>query len=54
MEEIKKAAALRLPTLRGLKRTPLLTDAIAFAALGGGGYLALRLMDLLLRLCGAA
>ena len=52
MEEIRKASALRLPAPPKWKRTPLLTDAIAFAALGGGGYLALRLMGLVFRLCG--
>ena len=52
MEEIRKTAALRMPALPKVKRTPLLTDAIAFAALGGGGYLALRLMGLVFRLCG--
>ncbi len=52
MDEIRIIAAPRTVSLPKLKRTPLLTDAAAFAVLGGGGYLALRLMDLLFRLCG--
>ena len=52
MEEIRKTAALRLPALPRVKKTPLLTGAAAFAALGGGGYLALRVMDLIFQLCG--
>ena len=52
MDEIRKIAAPRPISLPKLRRTPLLTDAVAFAVLGGGGYLALRLMDLLFRLCG--
>ncbi len=52
MDEIRIIAAPRTVSLPKLKRTPLLTDAAAFAVLGGGGYLALRLMGLLFRLCG--
>ena len=52
MEEIKSSLALRLPALGRWKKSPLLVDAAAFALLGGGGYLALRLMDLIFRLCG--
>ena len=52
MEEIRKTASLRLPALPRVKKTPLLTDAFAFAVIGGGGYLALRLMDLVFQLCG--
>lgn len=52
MEAIRKAVALRLPALPRIRRTPLMESALAFAALGGGGYLALRIMGLLFRLCG--
>ena len=52
MDEIKPKAPLRLPALPALQRTPLLADAAAFALLGGGGYLALRIMGLVFRLCG--
>ena len=52
MEEIRKSAALRLPALPKLQRTPLLEDAAAFVILGGGGYLALRLMGLVFRVLG--
>ncbi len=52
MDEIRKLTAPRPLALPKLRRTPLLTDAVAFAVLGGGGYLALRLMGLLFRLCG--
>ncbi len=52
MEEIRKRFSVRLPALPRLRRTPLLEDAFAFAVLGGGGYLALRLMELLFRAAG--
>ena len=54
MEEIRKRIALRLPALPKPRRTPLLEDAAAFAILAVGGYGALRLMDLLFRVLGAA
>ena len=54
MEELKRQAALRLPALPKLRKTPLLTDAAAFAVLGAGGYLILRLADLLFRALGVA
>lgn len=52
MDEIRKIAAPHPVSLPKLRRTPLLTDAAAFAVLGGGGYLALRIMNLLFHLCG--
>ena len=52
MEEIRKNVALRLPALPKLRRTPLLADAAAFAALCGGGYLALQLLGLVFRVLG--
>ena len=52
MEELKRNAALRLPALPKMRRTPLLADAAAFAALGVGGYLALQLAGLVLRALG--
>ena len=52
MEEIRKIETARLPALPKLRRSPLLTDALAFVVLGGGGYLALRIMGLMFRLCG--
>ena len=52
MEELKRSAALRLPALPKLKRTSMLEDAVAFAVLGGGGYLALRLAGLIFRALG--
>ncbi len=52
MEEIRKGFALRLSALPRLRRTPLLEDVCALAFLGGGGYLALRLMGLLFRAVG--
>ena len=52
MEEIRKHSAVCLPSVPKPRMTPLLADAIAFAVLGGGGYAALRLMDLLFRLAG--
>ena len=54
MEEIKKACAFRVFLLPKLRRSPLLADAAAFAALAVGGYGALRLMDLLVRALGVA
>ena len=57
MEELKPNAALPAPArpLRPLlRRTPRMTDAIAFAALFGGGWAALRVMELLFRLAGVA
>ncbi len=54
MEEIRKRIALRLPALPKPRRTPLLEDVAAFAVLAVGGYGALRLMDLLFRVLGAA
>ena len=52
MEEIRKQIALHLPALPKVRMTPLLADAIAFALLGGGGYAALRVMDLLFKALG--
>ncbi len=52
MEEIRRKTAFRVPTLPKLRRTPMLENAAAFAALGLGGYGALRLMDLLFRALG--
>jgi hypothetical protein len=52
MDEIRKLTVKGLPTLPKIRRTPLLEDAVAFAVLGGGGYLALRGMDLLFRALG--
>ena len=54
MEELKTKTALSLPALPKIRRTPFLTDAVAFAALLGGGYAALWLMELLFRLAGVA
>jgi len=56
MDELKpKAAPLpALPKLPKLRRSPLLTDAVAFAALLGGGWAALWGMELLFRLVGVA
>lgn len=54
MEEIKKTFELHLPALPKLHRTPLLEDFVAFAALSGGGYIALRIMDLIFRALGVA
>lgn len=57
MEELKPNAALPLPARPEkpkMRRTPLLTDAIAFAALLGGGWAALWSMELLFRLIGIA
>ena len=54
MEELKTKTALCLPALPKIRRTPFLTDAVAFAALLGGGYAALWLMELLFRLVGVA
>ena len=54
MEELKAKTAFSLPALPKLRRTRLLTDAAAFAALLGGGYAALWFMELLFRLVGVA
>jgi len=54
MEELKNAHAPALPALPKLRRTPLLTDALAFAVLLGGGWGALRLADAIFHLLGAA
>ena len=57
MDELKTNAAPSLPALPRLpklRRTPLLTDAIAFAALLGGGWAALWVMELLFRAVGVA
>ena len=56
MEELRtpaRGAVVRLP-LRKLKRSPAAVNAAAFAALFAGGWAALRVMDLLLRLLGVA
>lgn len=52
MEEIRKLFSVRLPVLPKMRRSPLLEDAFAFAVLGGGGYLALRMMGLLFHVLG--
>ena len=53
MEEIRRNVAVpRLNMLPKRKRTPLLTDAVAFAALGVGGWLTLELAGLVLRALG--
>jgi len=57
MEELKPNAALPTPALPKrplLRRTRLTENAVAFAALFGGGWAALWCMELLLRLCGVA
>ena len=55
MEAIRKVFAPRLPALSTrLRRTPLLESAVAFAALGFGGWGALWLMELLFRALGVA
>ena len=57
MEELKPNAALPVPArplLQKVRRSPFLTDAVAFAALLGGGWAALWVMELLFRLCGVA
>ena len=57
MEELKPSAALpapALPKLPKLRRTPLLENAVALAALLGGGWAALWGMELLFRLVGVA
>ena len=54
MEELKRQALLRVPALPKLRRNPLLQDAAAFALLGVGGYLAVRLADLVFRALGVA
>ena len=54
MEAIRKVFALRAPALTKLRRTPLLESAVAFAALGLGGWSALWLMELLFRALGVA
>ena len=57
MEELQTKAALpapALPKLPKVRRTPLLENAIALAALLGGGYAALWAMELLFRLVGVA
>ena len=52
MEKIMKRIPIRLPAMPKLRRTPLMEDAAAFAILGGGGYIALRLMGLLFHALG--
>ncbi len=52
MDEIKKRSAISLPALPTLRRTPLTESICAMLVLGGGGYAALRLMDLLFRALG--
>ena len=57
MDELKTNTALPAParTFRTiLHKSPLMTDAVAFAALLGGGWAALWVMELLFRLCGVA
>lgn len=57
MEELKTNAALPAPALSRrplLRRTPLLEGAAALAALLGGGWAALWVMELLFRLVGVA
>lgn len=54
MEKIIRTVGQSLPALPKLHWTPLLEDAVAFAVLGGGGYIALRIMDLIFRLLGVA
>ena len=57
MEELKTNAALPAPALPRrplVRRTPLLEGAVAFAALFGGGWAALWVMELLFRLAGVA
>ena len=54
MEKTIRTVEQSLPALPKLHWTPLLEDAIAFAVLGGGGYIALRIMDLIFRLLGVA
>ena len=54
MEELKPNAALPAPALPKLRRTPLLENAVALAALLGGGWAALWVMELLFRAVGAA
>jgi hypothetical protein len=57
MDELKTNTALPAPALPRqplLRRTPLLENAVAFAALLGGGWAALWVMELLFRLCGVA
>ena len=57
MEELKTKAVLPAPALPrrpSLRRTPLLENAVALAALLGGGWAALWVMELLFRLCNVA
>ncbi len=52
MDEIKRVAHTEPLRMEKLLQTPAAVDALAFAALLGGGYAALRVMGLLLRLFG--
>lgn len=54
MDAIRKMFAPRLPALAKPRRAPLLESAVAFAALGFGGWGALWLMELLFRALGVA
>ncbi len=54
MEEIKRQAAFRLPVRPARKRGPMLENAAALAVLSIGGYLAIRLADLVFRALGVA
>ena len=57
MDELKPNAVLpapALPRLPKVHRTRLTENAVAFAALFGGGWAALWAMELLFRLVGAA
>lgn len=60
MEEIRKETTLRVPAAdlsvwkARLRKSPMLENAVAFAALGLGGWAALWVMELLFRAVGAA